>query len=164
SASDRPTKLPRRRANKNVGRGGSNRHQRHEHEQERPNRHADHRRSIHEHFLSNRYLNTGRCRSACFPSDTRVRIDASSDRARHGPTLPARTHVVGATETTRSRPATRLEPRPESRLHPSPTYNRCRRPTHRTQEATRVSEQQGNAEWNVAEWHGKMLVDRDGER
>jgi sporulation protein YlmC with PRC-barrel domain len=28
----------------------------------------------------------------------------------------------------------------------------------------RVAEHQGNAEWNVAEWHGKMLVDRDGER
>src|SRR4051794_22885498 len=22
----------------------------------------------------------------------------------------------------------------------------------------------GNAHWNAAEWHGKMLVDRDGER
>lgn len=26
-----------------------------------------------------------------------------------------------------------------------------------------MTEQQ-DAEWNVAEWHGKMLVDRDGER
>ena len=23
---------------------------------------------------------------------------------------------------------------------------------------------QGEAQWNVAEWHGKMLLDRDGER
>jgi len=27
-----------------------------------------------------------------------------------------------------------------------------------------TSERQQDAEWNVAEWHGKMLVDRDGER
>jgi len=27
-----------------------------------------------------------------------------------------------------------------------------------------MSEHQQNAEWNVAEWHGKMLVDRDGEK
>ena len=31
-------------------------------------------------------------------------------------------------------------------------------------EATSVTEHQESAEWNVAEWHGKMLVDRDGER
>jgi hypothetical protein len=28
----------------------------------------------------------------------------------------------------------------------------------------RMTKHQENAEWNVAEWHGKMLVDRDGER
>jgi PRC-barrel domain len=27
-----------------------------------------------------------------------------------------------------------------------------------------VSERLDNAEWNVAEWHGKMLVDRDREK
>ena len=27
-----------------------------------------------------------------------------------------------------------------------------------------MSEHQHDAEWNVAEWHGKMLVDSDGER
>ena len=27
-----------------------------------------------------------------------------------------------------------------------------------------MNEHQQDAEWNVAEWHGKMLVDRDGER
>ena len=27
-----------------------------------------------------------------------------------------------------------------------------------------MAEQQGDANWNVAEWHGKMLVDRDGEK
>jgi len=27
-----------------------------------------------------------------------------------------------------------------------------------------MTEHQGQSEWNVAEWHGKMLVDRDGER
>src|SRR6476469_1834093 len=27
-----------------------------------------------------------------------------------------------------------------------------------------TEEQQQGAEWNVAEWHGKMLVDRDGEK
>ena len=27
-----------------------------------------------------------------------------------------------------------------------------------------MSDNQQDAEWNVAEWHGKMLVDRDGER
>jgi hypothetical protein len=27
-----------------------------------------------------------------------------------------------------------------------------------------VNEQQGQSEWNVAEWHGKVLVDRDGEK
>ncbi len=27
-----------------------------------------------------------------------------------------------------------------------------------------MTEHQPEAEWNVAEWHGKMLVDRDGER
>src|SRR6476469_2441358 len=31
-------------------------------------------------------------------------------------------------------------------------------------EATPVTEHQESAERNVAEWHGKMLVDRDGER
>ena len=27
-----------------------------------------------------------------------------------------------------------------------------------------MTEQQENAHWNAAEWHGKMLVDRDGEK
>jgi sporulation protein YlmC with PRC-barrel domain len=27
-----------------------------------------------------------------------------------------------------------------------------------------VTEHQQDANWNVAEWHGKMLVDRDGEK
>ena len=27
-----------------------------------------------------------------------------------------------------------------------------------------MTEPQENAHWNVAEWHGKLLVDRDGER
>jgi hypothetical protein len=27
-----------------------------------------------------------------------------------------------------------------------------------------MSDNQQDAEWNVAEWHGKMLVDRDGEK
>jgi sporulation protein YlmC with PRC-barrel domain len=27
-----------------------------------------------------------------------------------------------------------------------------------------MTEHQQDAEWNVAEWHGKMLVDRNGER
>src|SRR5690349_25027260 len=27
-----------------------------------------------------------------------------------------------------------------------------------------MSQQQQDSEWNVAEWHGKMLVDRDGEK
>jgi uncharacterized protein YrrD len=27
-----------------------------------------------------------------------------------------------------------------------------------------MTEHQQDAEWNVAEWHGKMLVDRDGEK
>jgi uncharacterized protein YrrD len=31
-------------------------------------------------------------------------------------------------------------------------------------EATTVNEHQADAEWSVAQWHGKMLVDRDGER
>ena len=32
------------------------------------------------------------------------------------------------------------------------------------QEARTVTEHQENANWNVAEWHGKVLVDRDGEK
>jgi sporulation protein YlmC with PRC-barrel domain len=31
-------------------------------------------------------------------------------------------------------------------------------------EATTVTEHQESAEWNVAEWHGKLLVDRDGAK
>lgn len=27
-----------------------------------------------------------------------------------------------------------------------------------------MSDAQGQAQWNVAEWHGKMLVDRNGEK
>ena len=27
-----------------------------------------------------------------------------------------------------------------------------------------MTEHQESAEWNVAEWHGKVLVDRDGQR
>jgi sporulation protein YlmC with PRC-barrel domain len=27
-----------------------------------------------------------------------------------------------------------------------------------------MTEGQGDAKWNVAEWHGKMLIDRDGEK
>ena len=27
-----------------------------------------------------------------------------------------------------------------------------------------MTEQQPNAEWNVADWHGKMIVDSDGEK
>jgi hypothetical protein len=27
-----------------------------------------------------------------------------------------------------------------------------------------MAEHQRDSEWNVAEWHGKMLVDRDGEK
>jgi sporulation protein YlmC with PRC-barrel domain len=26
-----------------------------------------------------------------------------------------------------------------------------------------MTEDEGQAKWNVAEWHGKMLVDRNGE-
>ena len=32
------------------------------------------------------------------------------------------------------------------------------------QEAGTVTEHQENAHWNAAEWHGKMLVDREGEK
>jgi PRC-barrel domain len=31
-------------------------------------------------------------------------------------------------------------------------------------EASAMTEHQQDAEWNVADWHGKMLIDRDGER
>jgi uncharacterized protein YrrD len=34
----------------------------------------------------------------------------------------------------------------------------------RDPEARTVTEHQENAHWNVAEWHGKVLIDRDGER
>jgi hypothetical protein len=27
-----------------------------------------------------------------------------------------------------------------------------------------MTEQQPDSEWNIAEWHGKMLIDRDGEK
>jgi hypothetical protein len=27
-----------------------------------------------------------------------------------------------------------------------------------------VTDHQRDSEWNVAEWHGKMLIDRDGEK
>jgi hypothetical protein len=27
-----------------------------------------------------------------------------------------------------------------------------------------MSEDQEKATWNVADWHGKMLIDRDGEK
>ncbi len=27
-----------------------------------------------------------------------------------------------------------------------------------------MNDHQQDANWNIAEWHGKMLVDRDGER
>jgi sporulation protein YlmC with PRC-barrel domain len=27
-----------------------------------------------------------------------------------------------------------------------------------------MTEHQGEARWNVAEWYGKMLVDRDGQK
>ena len=40
----------------------------------------------------------------------------------------------------------------------------CSQSMAETREATPVTEHQENAEWNVAEWHGKMLLDRDGER
>jgi hypothetical protein len=43
-------------------------------------------------------------------------------------------------------------------------YNGGGQWTRETQEGTTVSEHQESAEWNVAEWHGKMLVDRDGEK
>jgi PRC-barrel domain len=32
------------------------------------------------------------------------------------------------------------------------------------EEANSVTDHQENAEWNVADWHGKMLVDRNGEK
>ena len=32
------------------------------------------------------------------------------------------------------------------------------------EEGTEVTDAQGDAQWNVAEWHGKMLFDRNGER
>jgi sporulation protein YlmC with PRC-barrel domain len=32
------------------------------------------------------------------------------------------------------------------------------------EEALKMSKHQQNAEWNLVEWHGKMLVDREGER
>ena len=32
------------------------------------------------------------------------------------------------------------------------------------EEASTMTERQQDAGWNVADWHGKMLVDRDGER
>jgi hypothetical protein len=27
-----------------------------------------------------------------------------------------------------------------------------------------MTEEQPDSEWNLAEWHGKMLIDRDGEK
>jgi hypothetical protein len=32
------------------------------------------------------------------------------------------------------------------------------------EELTTMTEHQRDSEWNVAEWHGKMLIDRDGEK
>jgi len=43
-------------------------------------------------------------------------------------------------------------------------YDGCGQSKREIWEATTVTEHQESAEWNVAEWHGKMLVDRDGER
>jgi hypothetical protein len=37
-------------------------------------------------------------------------------------------------------------------------------PTATDKEASRMAEHQQDAEWIAAEWHGKMLIDRDGER
>jgi PRC-barrel domain len=37
-------------------------------------------------------------------------------------------------------------------------------PTREHEEASTMTDHQQDANWNVAEWHGKMLVDRDGER
>jgi hypothetical protein len=36
--------------------------------------------------------------------------------------------------------------------------------TREDEEASTMTEQQRDAEWSVAEWHGKMLVDRDGQK
>ena len=32
------------------------------------------------------------------------------------------------------------------------------------EEASKMTEHQQQSDWNVAEWHGKMLVDRYGEK
>lgn len=32
------------------------------------------------------------------------------------------------------------------------------------EEALRMTEHQPEAEWNFAEWHGKILIDRNGEK
>jgi PRC-barrel domain len=37
-------------------------------------------------------------------------------------------------------------------------------PAREDEEASTMTDHQQDANWNVAEWHGKMLVDRDGER
>ena len=38
------------------------------------------------------------------------------------------------------------------------------RPATLDENASQMTEDQQDAEWNVAEWHGKFLVDRNGER
>jgi sporulation protein YlmC with PRC-barrel domain len=43
-------------------------------------------------------------------------------------------------------------------------YNGCGRSMRDPGRTVTVAEHQENAHWNAAEWHGKMLVDRDGER
>ena len=47
---------------------------------------------------------------------------------------------------------------------PESNYNRCSQSVREIREATPVTEHQESAEWIAAEWHGKMLVDLDGER
>jgi sporulation protein YlmC with PRC-barrel domain len=37
-------------------------------------------------------------------------------------------------------------------------------PTSRETRSPTMAEDQEDATWNVAEWHGKLLVDRDGEK
>jgi hypothetical protein len=45
----------------------------------------------------------------------------------------------------------------------TPSLRRCNTPSCQSKEAKTITEHQ-DAEWNVAAWHGKMLVDRDREK
>ena len=76
----------------------------------------------------------------------------------------AKPHEASSAARPRDHPLAPRPPRLSPALGQQHTKMGDGQPMTGDEEALTMTEHQQDAEWNAAEWHGKMLVDRDGER